>query len=128
VHALQHGENYLDFLNGPDRVENRNQTRIKKLELLSPPKLPPNSAKCQISKFQNFHNFSNFYQPKGCFLSDRQKKKSRILRIKKYEKKKKPIAVFKKKERERPRQPTPPTPKRSEKSIFIFAIFFCFFV
>jgi hypothetical protein len=32
----------------------------------------PSSA-CQISKFQNFRNFLNFHQPKGCFLSDRQK-------------------------------------------------------
>ena len=37
---------------------------------------------CQISKFQNFHNFLGSHQPKGCFLSDRQKK-SRILPIKK---------------------------------------------
>jgi hypothetical protein len=53
---------------------------------------------CQISKFQNFHNFLKSHQPKGCFLSDRQKK-SRILPIKNVKKKKKPIAVFKKKKK-----------------------------
>jgi hypothetical protein len=54
----------------------------------------PRSA-CQISKFQNFHNFLNFHQPKGCFLSDRQKSPE-FYAIKNV-KKKKPIAVFKKK-------------------------------
>jgi hypothetical protein len=32
----------------------------------------PRSA-CQNFKIQNFHNFLNFHQPKGCFLPDRQK-------------------------------------------------------
>ena len=87
----------------------------------------PRSA-CQISKFQNFHNFLNPHQPKGCFLSDRQK--SPKFNAIKNVKKKEPIAVFfiffLKKDRQR--QPAPPTPKRSKKSILIFAHFFSIFV
>jgi hypothetical protein len=47
---------------------------------------------CQISKFQNFHNFLNSHHPKGCFLSDRQK--SPELYPIKNVKKKEPIAVL----------------------------------
>jgi hypothetical protein len=69
----------------------------------------PRSA-CQISKFQNFHIFLNSHQPKKCFLPDRPKKKSRILRYRKCKKKKKANSWIKKKERQR--QLAPPTPKR----------------
>jgi hypothetical protein len=79
---------------------------------------------CQISKFQKFYNFLKSHQPKGCFLSDRQK--SPEFYLLKNVKKKKPIAVLKKK-KERQRQPAPPTPKRSKKSIFDFCQFFLYF-
>jgi hypothetical protein len=78
---------------------------------------------CQISKFQNFYNFLNSHQPKGCFLSDRQKK-SRILRYKKC--KKKSLQLYlKKKSATAPPGPAPPTPK-SQKVDFDFCHFFRF--
>jgi hypothetical protein len=67
----------------------------------------------------------NSHQPKGCFLSDRQKSPEFYT----FKMKKKHIAVlffFKKKERQR--QSAPPTPNRSKKSILIFANFFTIFV
>ena len=81
----------------------------------------PRSA-CQISKFQNFHNFLNFHQPKGCFLSDRQKSPE-FYAIKNV-KKKAYSCIFFFFLKQRQRQPAPPTPKRSKKSILIFANFF----
>jgi hypothetical protein len=76
---------------------------------------------CQISKFQNFHNFLNFHQPKGCFLSDRPKSPE-FYALKNVNKKKAYSCIFFKK-KERQRQQAPPSQKRSKKSILIFANF-----
>ena len=51
---------------------------------------------CQISKFQNFHNFLKSHQPKGCFLSDRQKSPEFYL-LKNVKKKKAYSCILKKK-------------------------------
>jgi hypothetical protein len=77
---------------------------------------------CQISKFQNFHNFLNSHQPKGCFLSDRQKSPE-FYPIKNVKKKRAYSCIILKK-KERQRQPAPPTPKRSKKIDFDFCQFF----
>jgi hypothetical protein len=79
---------------------------------------------CQISKFQNFYKFLKSHQPKGCFLSDRQK--SLEFYLLKNVKKKKPIAVFKKKKRATTRASTA-DPKKVQKIDFDFCHFFLHF-
>jgi hypothetical protein len=79
---------------------------------------------CQISKFQNFHNFLNSHQPEGCFLSDRQK--SLELYALKNVKKKKAYScfIFFK------RATAPPStadPKKAKKIDFDFCQFFLHF-
>ena len=123
MHAQQHAKKYFKFFNASDQAELRpNPSDQAPGRSLVYTAADP-TVRLSNFKISNFHNFLNSHQPKGCFLSDRQKS-PKFYTIKNV-KKKKPIAVFKKK-KERQRQPAPPTPKRSKKSILIFANFFRF--
>jgi hypothetical protein len=82
----------------------------------------PKSA-CQISKFQNFHNFLNFHQPKGCFLSDRQKSPE-FYAIKTVNKKRSLQLYLKKKKKTAP--PGTADPKKVKKVDGDFCQFFSF--
>ena len=127
MHAQQHAKKYFEFFNASDQAELRpNPCRTRRQAGPWCTQLQIVLSACQISKFQNFHNILNSHQPKGCFLSYRQKSPE-FYALKNV--KKKPIAVFlfNKKKRERQRQPAPPTPKRSKNSILIFANIFCIF-
>ena len=74
---------------------------------------------CQISKFQNFHNFLKSHQPKGCFLSDRQKSPE-FYAIKNVEKK--ACSCIKKKRATAPASTA--DPKKVKKVDFDFCQFF----
>jgi hypothetical protein len=80
---------------------------------------------CQISKFQNFHNFLKSHQPKGCFLSDRQKSPEFYL-LKNVKKKEAYSCILKKKRATAPASTADPKKVIKKKSILIFAIFFAF--
>ena len=74
MHAQQHAKNHFKFFKASDQAELRpNPCRTRHQAGPWCTQLQILLSACQISKFQNFHNFLNFYQPKGCFLSDRQK-------------------------------------------------------
>jgi len=67
-----------------------------------------------------------FHQPKGCFLSDRQKSPE-FYAIKNV-KKKKAYSGIKKKKKKKTAPPGTADPKKVKKSILIFANFFSIFV
>ena len=83
---------------------------------------------CQISKFQNFHNFLNYHEPKGCFLSDRQKSPE-FYALKNV--KKKPIffnSNIKKKKKSDSAYQYRRSQKGQKKSILILAFFYFAFL
>ena len=75
MHAQQHEKKYSKFFNASDQAELRPNPCCRTRHQAGPwcTQLQILLSACQISKSQNFHNFLNFHQPKGCFLSDRQK-------------------------------------------------------
>jgi hypothetical protein len=74
MHAQQHAKNHFKFFKASDQAELRpNPCRTRHQAGRWCTQLQILLSACQISKSQNFHNFLNFHQPKGCFLSDRQK-------------------------------------------------------
>ena len=125
MHAQQHAKQYFKFFNASDQAELRpNPCRTRHQAGPGYTQLQILLSACQISKFQNFHNFLNSHQPKGCFLPDRQKSPE-FYPIKKVFFFQKGTAV-KKRKKERHCQPAPPTPKRSKKNRFWFLPIFFF--
>jgi hypothetical protein len=125
MHAQQHAKKYFKFFNASDQAELRpNPCRTRhqagpwctQLQIPDPP--------VKISKIQNFHNFLNFHQPKGCFLPDRQKSPE-FYAIKNVKKKKAYSCIFFLKKKTAPASTADPK-KVKKKSILIFAHFFRF--
>jgi hypothetical protein len=72
---IQQAKKYFEFFNASDQAESRpNPCRTRhQADPVVHTHMQILMSACQISKFQIFHNFLIFHQPKGCFLSDRQK-------------------------------------------------------
>ena len=123
MHAQQQAKKYFKFFNASDQTEFRpNPCRTRHQADLWCTQMQILLSACQISKFQNFHNFLKFHQPKGCFLSDRQK--SPEFYLLKNVKKKAYSCILKEKRATAPASTA--DPKKVKKSILIFAIFLVF--
>jgi hypothetical protein len=69
MHAQQQAKQYFNFFNASDQTEFRpNPCRTRHQADLWCTQMQILLSACQISKFQNFYNFLNFHQPKGCFF------------------------------------------------------------
>ena len=125
MHAQQQAKKYFKFFNASDQTEFRpNPCRTRHQADLWCTQMQILLSACQISKFQNFHNFLKSHQPKGCFLSDRQKSPEFHL-LKNVKKKKTYSCIFFKKKSDIASQHRRPQ-KGQKKSILIFANFFAF--
>ena len=85
MHAQQHAKKYSKFFNASDQAELRPNPHSGRTRHQAGPwctQVQILLSACQISKFQNFHNFLNFHQPKGA-LFHQTLKISRILPYKK---------------------------------------------
>ena len=115
VSNIFNASDQTDFRPNPCRTRHQADLCCTQMQILL--------SACQISKFQNFHNFLKSHQPKGCFLSDRQISPELYL-LKNVKKKKAYSCILKKK------RPTAPAStadtKKVKKSILIFANFFLF--
>ena len=128
MHAQQHAKNHFKFFKASDQAELRpNPCRTRHQAGPWCTQVQILLSACQISKFQNFHNFLNFHQPKGCFLSDRQKSPE-FYPIKKVFFSKR-VQLYKKKEKKSDTASQHRRPQKGRKSRFwFFAIFFDFCV
>ena len=125
MHAQQHAKKYFKFFNASDQAELRpNPCRTRHQAGRWCTRLQILLSACQISKSQNFHNFLNFHQPKGCFLSDRQKSPE-FYPIKKVFFSKRVQLLKKRKKSDTASQHR--RPQKGQKSRFFFANFFCIF-
>ena len=127
MHAQQQAKKYFKFFNASDQTDFRpNPCRTRHQADRSYTQMQILLSACQISKFQNFHNFLKSHQPKGCFLSDRQK--SPEFYLLKNVKKKAYSCIFSLKKKRATAPASTADPKKVQKVDFDFCQFFSIFV